>query len=124
MKPSEHIDKLIAGLNDWQGKIFSDIRKIILEADSEIVEEWKWMGTPVWYKDGMICLADAFKDKVKITFLNGASLQDPDKVFNNGLGGKKWRAIDIHKEDKIREQEFKKLILSAIAYNIIKKSTK
>jgi hypothetical protein len=124
MKPNEHIDKLIAELTDWRGKTFADIRRIILEADPEIVEEWKWMGTPVWSHGGIVCIANAFKDKVKLTFYEGASIADPDKLYNNGLEGKKWRTIDYFKDDKIKERELKDLVRSAVAHNLAKKSTK
>lgn len=124
MKPSEQIDQLIAGLNDWRGKTFADIRRIILEADPEIVEEWKWMGTPVWSHGGIVCTANAFKDKVKLTFYEGASIADPDKLYNNGLEGKKWRTIDYFKDDKIKERELKDLVRSAVVHNLAKKSTK
>ena len=130
MKPSEQIDQLIKNLADplrseasWRGKTLTDIRRIILEADPEIVEEWKWMGSPCWSHNGLICLANAHKDKVKVTFSNGASLPDPDKVFNNGLKGNKWRAIDLFEGDKINERALKNLILTAIAHNLAKKST-
>jgi hypothetical protein len=123
MKPNEHIDKLIAGLTDWRGKTFADIRRIILAADPQIVEEWKWMGTPVWSHGGIICIANAFKDKVKLTFYEGAGIADPDKLFNNGLTGNKWRTIDYFKDDKIRERELKALVRSAVAHNLTKKST-
>lgn len=95
MTPAEHIDELIAGLNDWRGKTLASVRKTILEADAEIAEEWKWMGSPVWSRHGNIVVGNAHKDKVKLTFSHGASLPDPDKLFNNGFGGKVWRAIDI-----------------------------
>ena len=121
MKPNEHIDKLIAELTDWRGKTFADIRRIILEADPEIVEEWKWMGTPVWSHGGIVCIANAFKDKVKLTFYEGASITDPDKLYNNGLEGKKWRTIDYFKDDKIKERELKDLVRSAVAHNLAKK---
>ena len=124
MKPNEHIDKLIAELTDWRGKTFADIRRIILEADPEIVEEWKWMGTPVWSHGGIVCIANAFKDKVKLTFYEGASIADPDKLYNNGLEGKKWRTIDYFKDDKIKELKLKDLVRSAVAHNLAKKSTK
>ncbi len=124
MKPNEHIDKLIAELTDWRGKIFADIRRIILEADPEIVEEWKWMGTPVWSHGGIVCIANAFKDKVKLTFYEGASIADPDKLYNSGLEGKKWRTIDYFKDDKIKERELKDLVRSAVAHNLARKSTK
>jgi len=124
MKPNEHIDKLIAELTDWRGKTFADIRRIILEADPEIVEDWKWMGTPVWSHGGIVCIANAFKDKVKLTFYDGASIADPDKLYNNGLEGKKWRTIDYFKDDKIKERELTDLVRSAVAHNLAKKSTK
>ncbi len=124
MKPNEYIDKLIAGLTDWRGKMLANLRKIIHDADPEIIEEWKWMGTPVWSHNGIICVAGALKDKVKMTFFDGASLQDPDKLFNNGLEGKKWRSIDIYEGDKINERSLKSLIRSAVSHNLAKKSTK
>ena len=124
MKPNERIDKLIAELTDWRGKTFADIRRIILEADPEIVEEWKWMGTPVWSHGGIVCIANAFKDKVKLTFYEGASIADPDKLYNNGLEGKKWRTIDYFKDDKIKERALKDLVRSAVAHNLAKKSTR
>ncbi|UIF90204.1 DUF1801 domain-containing protein [Cupriavidus sp. UYPR2.512] len=117
MNPSERIDELIAGLTDWRGKTLACLRKTILEADGEIIEEWKWMGSPVWSRDGMIAVANAHKEKVKITFTNGASLPDPDKLFNAGLGGNKWRAIDLFEGDKIDVRAVKNLIRAAIAFN-------
>src|ERR1700728_5409717 len=95
MNPSERIDELIAGLADWRGKTLASIRKSILEADREITEEWKWMGSPVWSRDGMIAVANAHKGKVKLTFSHGASLPDSDKLFNAGLGGNARRAIEL-----------------------------
>ena len=85
MNPWERIDALIAKLTDWRGKTLANIRKSILEADREIIEEWKWMGSPVWCRDGIIAVANAHKDKVKLTFSQGASLPDPDKLFNTSL---------------------------------------
>src|SRR5215472_10527994 len=117
MNPSERIDQLIAGLKDWRGKTLAAVRKTILAADREIVEDWKWMGSPVWSRDGMIALANPHKDKVKVTFSHGAKLADPDKVFNAGLGGNLWRAIDLFEGDKIDERALKNLVRSAIAYN-------
>jgi hypothetical protein len=117
MNASESIDDLISKLPDWRGTTFAGIRKIIHDADPEIVEEWKWMGTPVWSHNGIVCLANAFKDKVKLTFYEGASLPDPDKLFNNGLEGKKWRTIDLYKDDKINENSLRILIRSAVEYN-------
>jgi hypothetical protein len=117
MNASELIDDLIANLTDWRGLTFASIRRIIHEADPDVVEEWKWMGTPVWSHDGIVCNANAFKDKIKLTFSQGASLADPDKIFNNGLTGKQWRAIDIYKDDKINERSLKVLIHDAVDYN-------
>ena len=117
MDVSETIDHQIAKLNDWRGAALANLRRIIHEADPEIIEELKWMGTPVWSHDGIVFLAKAFKDKVKVTFPNGASLADPDKVFNAELTGNAWRAIDIYKDDKINESSLKTLIQAAIGYN-------
>ena len=117
MNPSERIDQLIAGITDWRGETFAGVRKCILGADREIVEEWKWMGSPVWYRDGMIAVANAHKGKVKLTFLYGAKLQDPDKLFNAGLEGNARRAIDFLEGDKINERALKRLIRAAIEYN-------
>jgi hypothetical protein len=120
MNPSERIDELIAKLTDWRGKTLADVRKTILAADPEIIEEWKWMGSPVWSRDGMIAVGNAHKDKVKLTFAHGAHLPDPDKLFNAGLGGNAWRAIDLFEGDKINDRALKNLIRAAIAYNQIK----
>ena len=120
MNPSERIDLLIAGLTDWRGKTLANIRKTILAADREIIEEWKWMGSPVWSRDGIIAVGNAHKDKVKLTFANGAHLPDPDKLFNAGLGGNQWRAIDLFEGDKINARALKNLIRDAIDFNQIK----
>jgi hypothetical protein len=117
MNPSERIDELIAELTDWRGKTFAGIRKSILEADREITEEWKWRGSPVWSHDGMIAVANAHKDKVKLTFSRGASLPDPDHLFNAGLEGNVWRAIDFFEGDKINERALKTLVRAAVDYN-------
>ena len=117
MNPSERIDQLIAGLTDWRGKAFASIRKSILAADGEIIEEWKWMGSPVWYRHGIIAVANAHKGKVKLTFSYGASLADPDKLFNAGLEGNARRAIDFFEGDKINERALKNLVRAAIEYN-------
>jgi hypothetical protein len=117
MNPSERIDQLIAKLTDWRGKTFASLRKSILEADREIIEEWKWMGSPVWSHHGIIAVANAHKEKVKITFAHGASLPDPDKLFNAGLEGKVWRAIDLFEGDKINAPALKNLIRAAVEYN-------
>jgi hypothetical protein len=117
MNPSERIDQLIAELTDWRGKTFAGIRKSILEADREIIEEWKWMGSPVWSHDGMIAVANAHKGKVKLTFAHGASLPDPDKLFNAGLEGNMRRAIDFFEGDTIDERALQTLVRAAVAYN-------
>jgi len=111
------INEMIAELTDWRGKTLASVRKSILEADPKIVEEWKWMGSPVWSRDGMIAVGNAHKDKVKLTFSHGASLPDPDKLFNAGLGGNMWRAIDLFEGDKINESALKNLIRAAVEYN-------
>jgi len=124
MNPSERIDQLIAGLTDWRGKTLASIRKSILEADREIIEEWKWMGSPVWSHDGIIAVGNAHKEKVKLTFSHGASLADPDQLFNAGLGGNAWRAIDFFEGDEINERALKTLIRAAIEYNQSKSKKK
>jgi hypothetical protein len=124
MNPSERIDELIAELTDWRGKMLARIRKIILGANREIVEEWKWMGSPVWSHDGMIAVASVLKEKVKLTFSHGASLLDPDKLFNAGFEGKVWRAIDFFEGDKIDERALKNLVRAAIDFNQSKLKSK
>jgi hypothetical protein len=121
---TERIDQLIANLPDWRGKTLAAVRKAFLKADKEIIEEWKWMGSPVWSRDGMIAVANAHKDKVKITFSNGARLADPDKLFNAGLGGNAWRAIDLFEGDRIDEGALKTLVRAAIDYNRSKSKKK
>jgi hypothetical protein len=118
MKGSERIDTLIAAIPDWRGKTFAAVRKTILEADSQITEDWKWMGSPVWYRDGgMIAVANAHSGKVKLTFASGAKLADPDKLFNAGLDGNLRRAIDFLEGDKVDGTALKALVRAAIAYN-------
>jgi hypothetical protein len=117
MSPSEHIDHLIAKLTDWRGKTLASIRKTILEADPQLIEEWKWMGSPVWSRDGIVAVATVLKDKVKLTFSHGAQLPDPDKLFNAGLGGNQWRAIDIFEGDKINNRALKNLIRAGVDFN-------
>jgi len=117
MTPTERIDQLIAGIADWRGKTFAAVRKAILAADKEIVEEWKWMGSPVWSRDGMIAVANAHKGKVKLTFASGAKFADPDKLFNAGLDGNLRRAIDFSEGDRVDERALKALVRAAIAYN-------
>jgi hypothetical protein len=124
MTPSQRIDRLIASIADWRGKTFAGVRKTILAADPEIIEEWKWMGSPVWSRDGMIAVADAHKGKVKLTFAHGAHLPDPDKLFNAGLEGNMRRAIDFFEGDKIDERALKTLVRAAIDYNQRKRKKK
>ena len=118
---SERIDARIRDLDDWRGKTLASLRQAILDADPEIIEEWKWMGSPVWSRDGMIAVGNAHKDKVKLTFSHGASLPDPDQLFNNGFGGKVWRAIDVSEGEEIDADALKALVRAAIAYNKAKK---
>jgi hypothetical protein len=117
MNPSKQIDELIAEITDWRGKTFAKIRQTILAADPEIVEEFKWMGSPLWSRDGMIAVANAFKGKVNVTFAYGAKLPDPDKLFNSGFGGNTRRAIDFFEGDKVNERALKVLVRAAIDYN-------
>jgi hypothetical protein len=117
---SESIDQLIAKLTDWRGKTLAGIRKSMLASDREIIEEWKWMGSPVWSRDGIIAVATALKDKMKLTFAHGAKLPDPDKLFNAGFKGNMWRAIDFFEGDKINERALKNLVRAAVDYNQIK----
>jgi hypothetical protein len=124
MNPSGRIDLLIDSLHDWRGKTLAAVRKTILDADPEIIEEWKWMGSPVWSRDGMIAVGNAHKDKVKLTFSNGASLPDPDKLFNAGLQGNRWRALDLFEGDKLNTRALKNLVRAAIEYNQLKLKTK
>lgn len=121
MTPSQKIDKLVSAIEDWRGKTFAHVRKAILAADKEIVEEWKWMGSPVWERDGIIAVANAHKGKVKLTFDHGARLADPDKLFNAGLEGNQRRAIDFLEGDKVNEKALKALVREAIAFNQSKK---
>ena len=111
------IDNFTANLGDWRGDTLANIRRVIREADPNIVEEVKWRGAAVWSHDGIICVANAFKDKVKLIFYLGSSLPDPDKLFNNGLEGKQWRTIDFHQGDTINEVALKALIREAVNYN-------
>ncbi|KXU85269.1 hypothetical protein CR51_40640 [Caballeronia megalochromosomata] len=124
MNPSERIDAMIAGITDWRGETFAKMRKIILAADGGIVEEWKYMGSPVWYCDGMIAVANSHKGKVKLTFAHGAHLPDPDKLFNAGLEGNARRAIDFFEGEKIDARALKDLVRAAIAFNQSKSKKK
>jgi hypothetical protein len=120
MNASKQVDRLIREIGDWRGEVIARIRKVILSADAGIVEEWKWMGTPTFSKNSVICIMNPHKGKVKVTFADGAALQDPDELFNAGLGGKKWRAIDLFEGDKINERALKALVKAAAAFDALK----
>ena len=111
------IDARIRELGDWRGETLSRLRTLIKQADPEVVEEWKWRGTPVWSHDGMICTGETYKSVVKMTFAKGASLKDPSGLFNSSLEGNVRRAIDFHEGDKIDEKALKALVRSAVALN-------
>ena len=119
---SELISKRIAELGDWRGETLGRMRKLIKEADPDVVEEWKWMGTPVWSHDGLLCTGESYKDKVKLTFAKGASLKDPARLFNSSLDGNVRRAIDIAEGEEVDEADFKALVRQAIALNSSGKS--
>jgi hypothetical protein len=114
---SKLISDRIAGLGDWRGWTLARMRALIREADRDVVEEWKWMGTPVWSHDGGICTGESYKSVVKLTFFKGASLKDPAKIFNSSLDGNARRAIDIHEGEEIDATAFKALIRAAVALN-------
>jgi hypothetical protein len=114
---SELIDKRIAELGDWRGEALSRMRKLIKEADPDVVEEWKWMGTPIWSHGGIICTGESYKSIVKLTFAKGASLKDPAKLFNSSLDGNVRRAIDIHEGEVVDAGAFKALIRAAVTLN-------
>jgi hypothetical protein len=114
---SELISKRIADLGDWRGKTLGRMRKLIREADPDVVEEWKWMGTPIWSHDGIICTGESYKKVVKLTFAKGASLKDPARLFNSSLDGNVRRAIDLHEGEEVDESSFKALVRQAVALN-------
>jgi len=120
MNASKQIDKLIRDIADWRGEVLAKLRKVILGADAGIVEEWKWMGTPTYYKNSVICIMNPHKGKVKLVFSDGAAFRDPDKLFNSMLEGNKWRAIDFFEGDKINERALKALLKEALAYDASK----
>ncbi len=122
LSASELISNRIAELGDWRGKTLSRIRKLIKEADPGVIEEWKWMGTPIWSHDGIICTGESYKNVVKLTFFKGASLKDPARVFNSSLDGNTRRAIDIHEGEEVDESAFKALVRQAVALNNSAKS--
>jgi len=119
---SELIDARINELGDWRGKMLAKVRQIVHEADPEIVEEWKWMGTPTWTHGGIVCTGETYKDHVKMTFAKGAALKDPARLFNSSLDGNVRRAIDIHEGEKVNETALKDLIRAAVALNLKGKS--
>ena len=121
---SAFIDAKINELADWRGKMLAKVRAIILKADPEIVEEWKWMGTPVWSHGGIVCTGETYKNVVKMTFAKGAALQDPSGLFNSSLEGNTRRAIDIHEGDKVDETALKDLIRAAVELNLKVKSNR
>jgi hypothetical protein len=121
VNPSEEIDNLIAQNQDWRGATLAKLRKTILEVDPEIIEEWKWMGSPVWELNGIICVGNIFKNQVQLVFMNGAALSDPDRLFNAGLEGNQRRAIEVYEGDHIEEGSLKTLVRAAISYNQAKK---
>jgi hypothetical protein len=112
------IDEKIKELNDWRGKMLAKVREVIHAADSEIVEEWKWRGTPVWSHGGIVCTGETYKNAVKLTFAKGAALEDPSCLFNSSLDGNVRRAIDIHEGDKVDAAALKDLIRAAVALNL------
>jgi hypothetical protein len=119
---SELISKRIAELGDWRGETLGRMRELIRQADPDVVEEWKWMGTPVWSHDGIICTGESYKSVVKLTFAKGASLNDPTRLFNSSLEGNTRRAIDIREGEEIDEAAFRALVREAIALNGSRKS--
>ena len=119
---SELISKKIAGLGDWRGETLARMRMLIQEVDPDVVEEWKWMGTPVWSHGGIVCTGESYRDKVKLTFLKGAALDDPAHLFNSSLDGNARRAIDIREGEVVDASAFKALFLEAVALNRAGKS--
>src|SRR5881227_2814458 len=115
--PSELISRRIAELGDWRGQTLDRMRKLIAEADPDVVEEWKWMGTPVWSHDGIVCTGESYKTVVKLTFARGAFLKDPARLFNSSLDGNVRRAIDIHEGEEVDASAFKTLVRQAVALN-------
>jgi hypothetical protein len=115
--PAKLIDERIEQLGDWRGTTLDRVRKLIHDADPEVIEEWKWRGVPVWEHAGIICTGETYRDKVKLTFARGASLEDPAGLFNSSLGGNTRRAIDIHEDEGVDEQALKELINAAVRLN-------
>ncbi len=124
MTASEQIDKKIADHPDWRGRLLAGVRRLVREADPEILEEWKWRGAPTWSHDGLVCVANIYKDTVKVIFASGAKLADPNGIFNSELAGNAWRGITFSEKDKIDESAFKRLVRSAVELNNAKKGEK
>ncbi|WP_018235837.1 DUF1801 domain-containing protein [Ensifer sp. BR816] len=116
--PSQLIDARIEELSDWRGETLAGVRKLIKEADPEVIEEWKWQGVPVWSHAGIICTGETYKSVVKLTFAKGAALEDPARLFNSSLEGNTRRAVDIHEGEKIDEEALKALVRAAVALNL------
>ena len=114
---SQLIDERIEELNDWRGQMLSKLRNLVKQVDPEVVEEWKWRGTPVWSHDGMVCTGETYKEVVKMTFAKGASLNDPSHIFNSSMDGNTRRAIDFHETDVVDDEALKELIRAAIVLN-------
>jgi hypothetical protein len=124
MNASEMIDKKIADYPDWRGRLLTAIRRLVLDADPEIVEEVKWRGATSWSHNGLVCVANIFKDTVKVVFARGAELSDPDGIFNSELAGNAWRGVTFTEKDKIKGPAFKRLVRSAVEHNNAKKEKK
>jgi hypothetical protein len=121
--PAQLIDERIEELGDWRGELLAQIRRVIKEAEPEVVEEWKWRGVPTWYHEGIICTGETYKSQVKMTFAKGASLEDPAGIFNSSLDGNVRRAVDFREGDEIDEKALKTLIRAAVALNTSAQST-
>ncbi len=119
--PSELIDARIEELGDWRGETLARVRALLKDVDAEIVEEWKWRGVPVWYRDGMLCTGETYTSVVKLTFAQGASLKDPSHLFNSSLNGNVRRAIDLHEGERLNERALKALVREAIRFNAAKR---
>ena len=122
MSPSEQVDKTIADHPDWRGTLLANIRRLVLEADPQAVEESKWRGAPTWSHDGLVCLANIFKDTVKVIFSKGAKLADPNHLFNSEISGNAWRGVTLSEGDRINERAFKAMVRSAVELNTSKKT--
>ena len=115
--PSERIDARIRELGDWRGEMLARLRDLIKQVVPDVVEEWKWRGVPVWYRDGMVCTGETYKNVVKVTFAKGAMLEDPARLFNSSLDGNVRRAIDFHQGEEVDEEAFRALVRAAVALN-------